>query len=110
MMPTMPTEVKTISRAEIEAWLSCAGLEMTPQRFAVLQYLARADDAPTAEQVVSVLSRQYPRPSCESVCRTLLTLRDAGIVSEVSSEGACARYAANFEPFAHLIYAELVDD
>ena len=102
--------MKVISRAEIEAWLSRAGLEMTPQRFAVLEYLLRDDERPTAEQVVAALRRQYPRPSRAAVCRTLYTLRDAGLVNEVQADGACVRYAANFEPFAHLIYAGLVDD
>jgi len=71
---------------------------MSPQRFGVLEYLARSGDHPTVDQILDNLKRLYPRPSRESVCTTLLMLRDAGIVSERIREDRAVCYGLSFEP------------
>lgn len=104
-----PAKMRVVSRSEIEAILSRANLEMTPPRFAVLKYLIRRDNYPTAEQIITALNRQYPRPARDTICHTLKTLRDAGIVLEVFSDDQAVHYNINIEN-ENFKWSELEDD
>lgn len=106
MLTTM--HMKAVSRSAIEAMLSDAGLEMTPRRFAVLEYLARSDGHSTAEQIVTGLNRHYPRPSRKTICDMLCTLRDAGVIKESLVDDAEAHYEMNIETYN--LCNELEDD
>lgn len=102
--------MRIVPRSEIETRLSDAGLEMTPQRYAVLEYLARSDDHPTADRILENLNRLYPRPSRESIRKTLLTLRDAGIIREEVNEDEVVSYSVTFDPLNSSVSGELEDD
>jgi Fur family peroxide stress response transcriptional regulator len=80
-----------------------AGLKLTPQRLAVLDYLQRASGHPTAEQIGADLNRRLPRAARATVYNALRALRDAGLVSEVRLDGATARYDTNLAPHHHFI-------
>src|SRR5918998_4226514 len=80
-----------------------AGLKLTPQRLAVLEYLQRAPGHPTAEQIGADLNRRLPRAARATVYNALRALRDAGLVSEVRLDGATARYDVNLSPHHHFI-------
>ena len=80
-----------------------AGLKLTPQRLAVLDYLQRAEGHPTAEQIGAELNRRLPRAARATVYNALRALRDAGLVSEVRLDGATARYDTNLAPHHHFI-------
>ena len=80
-----------------------AGLKLTPQRLAVLDYLQRAEGHPTAEQIGAELNRRLPRAARATVYNALRALRDAGLVSEVRLDGATARYDSNLAPHHHFI-------
>ena len=80
-----------------------AGVRLTPQRFAVLEYLTRAAGHPTADQIAAEINRRFPRASRATVYNTLKALRDAGLVREVATEEALTRYESNVEPHHHFV-------
>ena len=93
----------TNARAKIEGRLRGAELRLTPQRFAVLDYLLRSRSHPTAEQISADLNRRFPRASRATVYNTLNALRDAGLIHEVYLDDAVARYDVNIDPHHHFI-------
>ena len=91
------------TRSRIEARVRAAGLKLTPQRFAVLDYLISTLEHPTAEQIHRDLNRRFPRASRATVYNTLIALCDAGLVREIYMDEAVARYDANVEPHHHFV-------
>jgi len=96
--------MKDEARFKLESRLREAELRLTPQRFAVLEYLGRAEGHPTADQIATEINRRFPRASRATVYNTLNALRDAGLVREVTHGGdAAARYESNVEPHHHFV-------
>jgi Fur family transcriptional regulator, peroxide stress response regulator len=93
----------TEEHMKVETRLRKAGLRLTPQRYAVLDYLMCSQMHPTAEQIRADLNQQFPRASRATVYNTLNTLRDAGLIHEIYMDDAVARYDANIEPHHHFI-------
>lgn len=91
------------TRDSLEARLREAELRLTPQRFAVLEYLTRAPGHPTADQIAAEINRRFPRASRATVYNALKALRDAGLVREVATEEALTRYESNVEPHHHFV-------
>ena len=91
------------ARDNVEARLREAELRLTPQRFAVLEYLTRAAGHPTADQIAAEINRRFPRASRATVYNALRALRDAGLVREVATEEALTRYESNVEPHHHFV-------
>ena len=91
------------TRDNVEARLREAELRLTPQRFAVLEYLTRAPGHPTADQIAAEINRRFPRASRATVYNALKALRDAGLVREVATEEALTRYESNVEPHHHFV-------
>src|SRR5437588_8535366 len=91
------------TRSLIEVRVRAAGLKLTPQRFAVLDYLLSTFEHPTAEQIHSDLNRRFPRASRATVYNTLIALCDAGLVHAIYMDEAVARYDANVEPHHHFV-------
>ena len=89
--------------SKIEFRLHKAGLKLTPQRYAVLDYLVRSLIHPTAEQIRADLNRRFPRASRATVYNALNALRDAGLIHAVYMDDAVTRYDANIEPHHHFI-------
>ena len=92
-----------VTRDNVEALLREAELRLTPQRFAVLEYLTRAAGHPTADQIAAEINRRFPRASRATVYNALKALRDAGLVREVATEEALTRYESNVEPHHHFV-------
>jgi Fur family ferric uptake transcriptional regulator/Fur family peroxide stress response transcriptional regulator len=92
-----------MTRDNVEARLRGAELRLTPQRFAVLEYLTRAGGHPTADQIAAEINRRFPRASRATVYNALKALRDAGLVREVATEEALTRYESNVEPHHHFV-------
>ena len=90
-------------RARIEQRLRQAGLRLTPQRFAILDLLVRAESHPTAEDLGSRLNRRFPRVSRATIYNTLNSLCRSGLVREVYFEDGIARYDANLDPHHHFV-------
>jgi Fe2+ or Zn2+ uptake regulation protein len=91
------------TRLDLESRLREAELRLTPQRFAVLEYLTRAAGHPTADQIACEINRRFPRASRATVYNALKALRDAGLVREVATEEALTRYESNVGPHHHFV-------
>ncbi|HEX8353843.1 MAG TPA: Fur family transcriptional regulator [Pyrinomonadaceae bacterium] len=91
------------TRNHVEASLREAELRLTPQRFAVLEYLTRAAGHPTADQIAAEINRRFPRASRATVYNALRALRDAGLVREVATREALTRYESNVGPHHHFV-------
>ena len=90
-------------RMQVEARMHAAGLKLTPQRFAVLDYLVRNPTHPTADQITARLNNRFPRASRATIYNTLHALCEAGLVREMYVDGAVARYDAIIEPHHHFV-------
>jgi len=93
-------------REHIERRVREAGLKLTPQRFAVLEYLTNTPKHPTADEIGSALNRHFPRASRATVYNTLNALRDAGLIHEVFVDGYVARYDSNIDEHHHFVCIE----
>ena len=80
-----------------------AGLRTTPQRYAVLEHLARRRVHATADEIFLAVNRTDPRASRATVYNSLRSLEKAGLVREVMSEGKAARYDASLHRHHHFV-------
>jgi Fe2+ or Zn2+ uptake regulation protein len=90
-------------RSEIEERVRSVGLKLTPQRYAVLDFLMRSREHPTADKISAALNRRFPRASRATIYNTLNALRDAGLVHEVYMDDAVARFDANLDQHHHFV-------
>ena len=88
---------------ELRQAFLAAAVRPTVQRYAVLQHLARHGVHATAEEIFRALNRQDPRASRATVYNSLKSLRRAGMVREVHSEGKAARFDASLHPHHHFV-------
>jgi Fe2+ or Zn2+ uptake regulation protein len=96
--------MKRERRSAIESALRGASLNVTPQRYAVLERLENRQGHPTAEEIRADLNRRFPRVSRATVYNTLNTLRDAGLVRELFlGDDGVARYDPIRAPHHHFI-------
>ena len=80
-----------------------SGRRITPQRRAILGYVAGRSDHPSARQIHRGLSSRLPRPSLATVYNTLTALVELGLVREVDFEATDNRYDTNLEPHINLV-------
>jgi Fur family transcriptional regulator, peroxide stress response regulator len=88
---------------ELERAFQAAALRPTPQRYAVLEFLARHPVHATAEEIFRAVNRRDPRASRATVYNNLHSLAKAGLVREVLGEGKASRFDANLQPHHHFI-------
>lgn len=79
------------------------GLRVTPQRFAILEYLARHRDHPTADAIFRAINRRFPRASRATVYNTVEALQAAGLISAIGFDDGVKRYDANLDAHHHFI-------
>ncbi|MBA2733760.1 MAG: transcriptional repressor [Acidobacteria bacterium] len=90
-------------RTQIEERVRAVGLKLTPQRYAILDFLVRSREHPTADKISLALNRRFPRASRATIYNTLNALRDAGLVHEVYLDDAVARFDANLDRHHHFV-------
>jgi len=95
--------MSTETRRLIEQRLREAGLKVTPQRYAVLDYLWRHRTHPTADEIEAAVNCRFPCASRATVYNTLHALREAGLVQEIYVRGGVTRYDIRLEPHHHFI-------
>ena len=76
---------------------------MTPQRYAILQYLMESHDHPTADEIYRALSPQYPSLSVATVYNNLKVFIDAGLVRELTYGDDSSRFDADLSDHYHAI-------
>ncbi|MER3427894.1 MAG: transcriptional repressor [Pyrinomonas sp.] len=91
------------TRSLIEQRLREAGLKVTPQRYAVLDYLWRHRTHPTADEIEAAVNYRFPCASRATVYNTLHALREAGLVQEIYVRGGVTRYDIRLEPHHHFV-------
>ena len=79
------------------------GFKLTPQRLAILDYLEGNTAHPSAEEIDRALSDKFPTMSLATVYNTLETLRQKGLVQELSIDPDKKRFDPNIRPHNHLM-------
>ena len=80
-----------------------AGLKLTPQRLAILEFLDGNKEHPSAEDVYKAVSREFPTMSLATVYNTLMTLKQRGLVKELTMDPLRMRFDPQPTPHHHLI-------
>ena len=89
--------------ASIKQSLEDSGLRCTPQRYAVMAFLAACNRHPTAAEIFEAVNRLDPRSSRATTYNNLRDLVEAGLVREVAVEGRAARFDARGMRHHHFI-------
>ena len=77
------------------------GLVPTIQRLAILDWLSKSDQHPTADQVLVAVRKKFPSISRATVYNTLDALTKAGTILRLNVDPTVARYDADLGPHAH---------
>lgn len=87
-----------------EQLLDSKGLKPTPQRVVITQFVLETESHPTAEAVFLAVENSLPVAlSRATVYNTLNALVKAGVVREMYTDPAAARYDANLTEHHHFI-------
>ena len=78
------------------------GFRITPQRMAIVDYLLKTEDHPSAELIHKVIGKKYPMVSLSTVYKTLELLKEKRIVNEMDVEGE-ARFDAHTNEHINLV-------
>lgn len=78
------------------------GFRVTPQRIAIVDYLLKTEDHPSAEMVLKVIRKKYPMIGRSTVYKTLDLLKERKIVNEIEVDGE-ARFDAHTENHINLV-------
>lgn len=90
-------------RPDIIAAFRAKGLRCTPQRYAILEYVMRCGEHPTAEEVYRAINRRIPRASRATVYKNLREMAQAGLIQELTVRSDAVRFEANMKPHHHFI-------
>ncbi|MBB6638457.1 Fur family transcriptional regulator [Cohnella thailandensis] len=83
--------------------LKSGGVRMTPQRYAILQFLMESHVHPKADDIYRALSPQYPSLSVATVYNNLKLFVDAGLVRELTYGDNSSRFDADLSDHYHAI-------
>ncbi|MEO5358501.1 MAG: transcriptional repressor [Nitrospirae bacterium YQR-1] len=79
-----------------------AGLKLTPQRMAILDYLKENRQHPSAEEIFKYVSRKFPTMSFATVYNTLEALEQRGALMVLIIDPQRKRYDTVTNPHHHL--------
>ncbi|ACV59525.1 Fur family transcriptional regulator [Alicyclobacillus acidocaldarius] len=83
--------------------LKNAGLRVTPQREAILQFLLDYDGHATVDDIYTSLQDRFPSMSVSTVYNTVKQLSQVGLVKEIGVGEGASRFDINVEPHHHLV-------
>jgi len=78
------------------------GFRITPQRIAIVDYLLKTEDHPSAEHIYKTIQKKYPMISLSTVYKTLDLLKEKKLVNEIEVEGE-ARFDAHTDDHINLV-------
>lgn len=84
------------------AAVAAQGWKLTPQRIAIVEYVANALHHPTAEDICIHVNERFPMTSRATVYNTLHLLRDYGLLQEINEAGVI-RFDPNIRDHHHFI-------
>jgi Fur family peroxide stress response transcriptional regulator len=87
---------------ELVASLREEGFRITPQRIAIVEYLLKTEDHPSAEHIHKTIQKKYPMVSLSTVYKTLDLLKEKKLVNEIEVEGE-ARFDAHTDEHINLV-------
>ena len=87
---------------EIVLSLREEGFRITPQRIAIVDYLLKTDDHPSAEHIHKVVQKGYPMISLSTIYKTLDLLKKRKLVNEIEVEGE-TRFDAHTDEHINLV-------
>ena len=95
-------EDNEVSGTEIQQQLKGAGLKVTPQRIAVLEAIAKLNNHPTADNIITYIREKHPGIATGTVYQVLDTLAEKGLLKRVKTAKDVMRYDAILESHHHL--------
>jgi Fur family peroxide stress response transcriptional regulator len=72
--------------------LKSNGIRMTPQRAAILEYLANSESHPTADDIFKALTSQLPSMTNATIYNNLKCFKKYGIINELTFGQFSSRY------------------
>ena len=87
---------------QIITMLRDEGFRITPQRTAIVDYLLKTEDHPSAELIHKVIRKRYPMVSLSTVYKTLDLLREKKMVNEIEVGGE-SRFDAHTDEHINLV-------
>ncbi|AJY75196.1 Fur family transcriptional regulator [Paenibacillus beijingensis] len=81
-------------------------IRLTPQRYAVIEYLYASHSHPTAEDIYQSLALKYPSLSVATVYNNLKVFKKLGLVKELTMGDSSRRYEAVTTEHYHVICNE----
>jgi Fur family peroxide stress response transcriptional regulator len=95
--------MKTMQQLEdLVSSLRQEGFRITPQRVAILDYLLKTDDHPSAEYIHKIIRKKYPMVSLSTVYKTLDLLKEKKLVNEIEVDGE-SRFDAQTDAHINLV-------
>ncbi|WP_349409510.1 peroxide-responsive transcriptional repressor PerR [Pseudalkalibacillus sp. SCS-8] len=86
--------------------LKDAGVRITPQRHAILEYLIQTLSHPTADEIYKALEDKFPNMSVATVYNNLRVFKNAGLVKELTYGDASSRFDCVTTDHYHVICEE----
>ena len=83
--------------------LKVTGVRMTPQRYAILNFLIHAKSHPTADDIYREIEKRFPSMSVATVYNNLKVFIESGLVRELKFGDASSRYDADLSEHYHAI-------
>ena len=87
---------------ELIASLREDGFRITPQRIAIVDYLLKTEEHPSAEHIHKTIQKKYPMVSLSTVYKTLDLLKEKKLVNEIEVEGE-SRFDAHTDEHINLV-------
>ena len=78
------------------------GFRITPQRTAIVDYLLKTEDHPSAELIHKVIRKRYPMVSLSTIYKTLDLLKEKRLVNEIEVDGE-ARFDAHTDEHINVV-------
>ena len=87
---------------QIVASLRDEGFRITPQRMAIVDYLLKTEDHPSADHIHKVVRKRYPMVSLSTVYKTLYLLKEKNLVNEIEVGGE-SRFDAHTDDHINIV-------
>ncbi|MCV0431089.1 Fur family transcriptional regulator [Nitrosopumilus sp.] len=78
------------------------GCRITPQRMAIVDYLLKTEDHPSADLIHKIVRKKYPMVSLSTVYKTLDLLKEKKLVNEIEVDGE-ARFDAHTNEHINMV-------
>lgn len=78
-------------------------IRITPQRYAVLEYIIHSESHPTADEIYQALVAEFPGVSVATIYNNLRTFKEHGLIQEMKFGDDSSRFDTISKPHYHVI-------